>query len=223
MKPRLLILCLLIAPVCTAMELVVRLETLVQESDRIVRGKVISLAYRAGTNEYGDELIYTDVSIRVAEALKGDRSDLLLTVEGGTLNRLSLVLSDSPEFQVGEEVLVFAKKELLTYVPFAHLQSKYTISKDGIVVEKGMYFRNFKKQILEAINKKGYSREDQMLDSDQSPYLTDSFDFALLGYLYFCQPSPQTNEFRFSYQRNPVSLINTKQNVFMLSWRIIYK
>jgi hypothetical protein len=52
------------------LEAPVPLETQARIADRIVRGKVMSLAYRAGTNEYGDQLIFTDVSIRVWAALK---------------------------------------------------------------------------------------------------------------------------------------------------------
>jgi len=153
MRARLIVTVLLVAGFCFAMEVPVSLETLVKDSDRILRGKVVSLSYQAGTNEFGDELIFTNVSIRTIEAFKGDRSDLVLTVEGGTLNGVTLAVSHAPEFRVGEEVLVFAKRELTTFKPPYGSQSKYTISKNGIVVGKGVHFNQFKRELLEAIRK----------------------------------------------------------------------
>ncbi|HEY4492543.1 MAG TPA: hypothetical protein VI958_11135, partial [Acidobacteriota bacterium] len=94
----------LIATFAFALEAPVSLQTLSRDSDRILRGKVMSLSYHQATNEFGDELIYTDVSIRTDEALKGDRTPLALTVEGGTFNGVTLAVSDAPEFSVGEEV-----------------------------------------------------------------------------------------------------------------------
>ncbi len=88
-----------------------------QESDRIVRGKVMSVVYSQETNRYGDELIYTNATIRVAESLKGDRSDLVVKAEGGTINGITLTVSDSAKFRTGEEVLVFVKKDLQDYRP----------------------------------------------------------------------------------------------------------
>src|SRR5688500_8708583 len=94
----------LIGQICLALEAPVSLEALAVQSDRIVRGKVMNLAYSHETNRYGDELIYTYVTVRVSESLKGDRSDLVLKVEGGTHNGVTLSVSDGAVFQNGEEV-----------------------------------------------------------------------------------------------------------------------
>lgn len=146
-----LFLFLMLSNVGLALEDSATLNVVTRESDRIVRGRVKNLVSKPGSNEYGDQLIYTDVYIGVAEALKGERSDLILTVEGGTVNGITLTVSDAPEFVVGEEVLVFAKKDLLSYRPPAGLTSKYTISTGDILRENGVPYGAFKKSILQEI------------------------------------------------------------------------
>jgi hypothetical protein len=151
----LLLITVLLASICYASEGTISLETLAAKSDRIVRGKVRSFSCKASTNEFGDELIYTDVYIGVGEVLKGEKSDLVLTVEGGTVKGVTLTVSDSPEFKAGEEVLVFARRDLLTYRPVAGSWSKYTISDGNRVVEAGTYYSVLKNRILLALRNKG--------------------------------------------------------------------
>jgi hypothetical protein len=141
----------LIATSAFAIEAPVSLQTLSRDSDRIVRGKVTSLQCHPGTNEFGDELIFTEVSIRTDEALKGERTPLLLTVEGGTFNGVTLTVSDAPTFSVGEDVVVFAKKALTTFRPVFGGQSKYTISRDGIIAQKAVHYNELKKQVLQTL------------------------------------------------------------------------
>ena len=140
-----------IATIAFAMEVPVTLEQLTHDSDRIIRGRVMSISSHKGANEFGDELIFTDVVVRADEALKGDRSQLKLTVEGGTVGGVTLAVSDSPQFRVGEEIVIFAKKDVSTFRPTYRSQSKYTVSADGTVHPKGMPYDEFKKKILDAI------------------------------------------------------------------------
>jgi hypothetical protein len=141
----------LIATIAFALEAPVSLQTLTRDSDRIVRGKVMGFSYHQGTNEFGDELIYTNVSIRTDEALKGDRTPLSLIVEGGTFNGVTLTVSDAPTFSVGEEVVVFARQSLTSFRPAYGGQSKYRIGKDGMILRKAVHYNEFKKEILETL------------------------------------------------------------------------
>jgi hypothetical protein len=142
---------MLVGSVSFALEIPLAWEGLAQKSDRIARGRVRSLICKAGTNEFGDQLIYTDVYIGVTDTLKGDRSDFVLTVEGGTLDEISLTVSDAPVFKVGEEVIVFAVKDTLTYRPVAGTFSKYTISEGNRIREADMDYSTFKNGILHTI------------------------------------------------------------------------
>ena len=145
---------LLIGNLMFALEAPVSLTTLADRSDRIVRGKVMRVTCSQGTNEYGDELIYTHASIRVAESLKGDRSDVEVRVEGGTINGLTLLVSDTAEFKTGEEVLVFLKKNATEFRPVGGLSSKYTITSGGKVVQNGRAYSTFRTEILRAVHDK---------------------------------------------------------------------
>jgi hypothetical protein len=54
-------------------------------------------------NEYGDELIVSRVSLQVSEVLRGQPPAIVpLDVEGGTLNGLTLEVSDMPTLQPGD-------------------------------------------------------------------------------------------------------------------------
>lgn len=146
---RVSVLLLLLSSFCFATEFQVPFHTIVQRSDRIVQGRVLSMSCHAGTNQYGDQLIYTDISIRTDQALKGERTNMLLTIEGGTANGITLKVSDVPTFKVGEEVVVFAKKQAAGYLLSFGSQAKYTIKNDGMIRENGMSYRNFTKSIME--------------------------------------------------------------------------
>ena len=146
---------LLITQIASAMEAPVSMQTLAAKSDRIVRGKVVNVSYSQEVNDYGDELIFTNVTIRVSESLKGDRSDLNLKVEGGTIGNIRLDVSDTPEFHTGEEVLVLAKRRLTDYRPFGGLQSKYTILTGGKLQENGLQYSLLRTEILRAVHEGG--------------------------------------------------------------------
>jgi hypothetical protein len=134
-----------------ALEAPISLKDLAEQSDRIVRGRVMKLTYSQQTNSYGDELIYTHATVRVSEALKGDRTDLVVKVEGGTLNGITLTVSDTTPFQTGEEVLVFLKKDVVEYRPLTRFSSKYTISTGGKVLQNGRQYTSFRTDILRAV------------------------------------------------------------------------
>lgn len=72
-------------------------------AERIVHGSVEHLAASFGTNEFGDKLIVTTVTLRVEEALRGgDAGSISFQIEGGTVGELSLNVSDMPALEVGD-------------------------------------------------------------------------------------------------------------------------
>jgi hypothetical protein len=59
-------------------------------------------------NEYGDLLIVSQVQLQVEETLKGTPpGNLWLSVEGGTLNGITLRVSGLPTMAVGERAVFF--------------------------------------------------------------------------------------------------------------------
>ena len=86
-------------------------EQLVEASDAVVSGKVVSV------NSYMTKnmKIYTDVEIEVIDTIKGDineGSSLVFTIIGGETNGFVMVCSEMPKFNEGDEVIVY-----LRYLP----------------------------------------------------------------------------------------------------------
>jgi hypothetical protein len=66
-------------------------------------------------NQYGDQLIVSQVTLNVEERLKGNVAApgrLDMQVEGGTVGNITLRVSDMPSLQAGERAVVF-----LEYTP----------------------------------------------------------------------------------------------------------
>src|SRR5262245_39738266 len=69
----------------------------------IVVATATDIRPRWDVNAAGDRLIFSRISLRVEETLKGTPfGSRLLDVEGGTLNGVTLHVSSLPEFKPGE-------------------------------------------------------------------------------------------------------------------------
>lgn len=96
-------------PVSATLILPQSLDTLTRTSSHVLHGKVLSMESR--WNDEGT-LIVTDVYLDVAEAFKGRiGGPVVLTLHGGRVDDLVLDVVGSPTFQVGEEVLIFARRQ----------------------------------------------------------------------------------------------------------------
>ena len=155
---KLTVLLLLSTGLLYAYQQTLTLDDLVRDSDRIIRGRVEKLTVRTGVNEYGDNLIYTDVSLKTDDSLKGPGGNFILTTEGGQLNDVGLAVSDSPRFRQGEQVVVFAKTAGTKNIPAGGLQSRFTIMSDGYVPEMNMRYGEFKSRILDSIRRGGIKK-----------------------------------------------------------------
>jgi hypothetical protein len=64
------------------------------------------------TNEFGDLLIVSQVQLQVEETLKGDGpGNLWLSVDGGSLNGITLRVSGLPSMAVGDRAVFFVDDE----------------------------------------------------------------------------------------------------------------
>jgi hypothetical protein len=96
---------LLAAPVLATTVQKMELPQLVSASDNIVQGRVESAEARFESNR-----IYTYVSIVVDEPLKGERRRaVLLKQPGGTLGARRTWIAGMPQFNPGDEVIVFLR------------------------------------------------------------------------------------------------------------------
>ena len=85
------------------------LEQLVQRADLIVQGQVQSVY-----SQWDDErhLVFTYISIRVDDPLKGERrQSVLIRQLGGTAGTIQMSVAGVPQFRSGEMAIVFLKRQ----------------------------------------------------------------------------------------------------------------
>jgi hypothetical protein len=81
-------------------------------AERVVVGRVSSIAPQWRENEFGDRLIVSVVRVSVDETLKGASSQSLdVEVEGGTIGALTLRVSDVDAFVPGERAVFYVRRD----------------------------------------------------------------------------------------------------------------
>jgi hypothetical protein len=132
---------LLAGGILLAAQRTLTLEMLCGGAERIVVGEVTGFAVVNDEWPGIGEITFTDVTIRIAERWKGpaDGDTLTVRVPGGTdpVTGLTLTVSETPEFRLGEKVLVFAKD--FHGRPWVHgwSQGKYEIIIERVVGSPG--------------------------------------------------------------------------------------
>lgn len=105
-------------------------------AELVVRGHVVGVRAAFKVNEFGDNLIISTVQVAVDEVYKGKPSGQVeLEVEGGTVGRLTLKVSDQPELAAGEDCVFFLKRNkggVLT--PHLRGQGVLKLDRNGHVV-----------------------------------------------------------------------------------------
>jgi len=81
---------------------------MVQRSDLIIRGKVISTESQWKEDSRGRH-IYTSVTVKILDKIKGNIKDgaFAFEVVGGTVDDIGEVVSGTPVFEIDEEAIVF--------------------------------------------------------------------------------------------------------------------
>ena len=98
---------LLVVPAWATTVIRMDLQTLVQESDSIVQGRVEHVDAQWDDQK---KTIFTYVFVRVHDPLKGDfRPTVLIRQLGGKVGDMNLSIIGMPAFRSGEEVIVFLK------------------------------------------------------------------------------------------------------------------
>jgi hypothetical protein len=100
-------------------------------ADRVVVGRVASVAPEWQVNEFGDQLIVSIVRVTVSETLKGlAASTVDVEVEGGTIGDLTLRVSDQVSFSRGERAVFYLKQNARgAFVP--HLRGQGLLKLDA--------------------------------------------------------------------------------------------
>jgi len=85
------------------------MEQLVQRADRIVQGPVQSVYAQW---DEARRLVFTYISIRVDEPLKGERrQSVLIRQVGGTVGTIQMSIAGVPQFKSGEMAIIFLKRQ----------------------------------------------------------------------------------------------------------------
>lgn len=80
-------------------------------SERVVVGRVTSVSPVWQTNQFGDRLIVSIVSVAVDETLRGPVQQTVdVEIEGGTIGELTLHVSDLESFAPGDRGVFFLRR-----------------------------------------------------------------------------------------------------------------
>ena len=102
-------------------------DALIEDADAIVLGVVTAIQ---GGYDPRRATVVTDITVRLAEVLKGARAGDTLTVRqlGGSVGDLHAWVAGSPRFTLGEKVLLFLRADQAGQLHVAHLyQGKFTV------------------------------------------------------------------------------------------------
>ncbi len=119
------------------------LSELTDASQTIVHGHVVSLVPHW---DEGRRTIKTTVTVEPVQYLKGEPTGgpVVFEMPGGVVGEIGLVASDVPEFEVGEEVVLFLRPEYFRLVGWH--QGKLDVE-DGVVMGADMKIQEFRSHI----------------------------------------------------------------------------
>ena len=103
-------------------------------ADQVVVGIVVEVDPVFRENEFGDQLIVTLTTVAVEETLKGPASltTVEVEVEGGTIDGLSLAVSDVEPVALGERaVFMLTRRVSGAYVPYLRGQGLLRLDASG--------------------------------------------------------------------------------------------
>ena len=111
------------------------LDRLVNESTDIVTGKVTQKESKWNEDK---TIIFTEVTVKVTEAIKGqDKESLIVQYPGGQITGsdgkgIGMGRSDQPRFQVGENIMLFLHKDETkqAFKVTGQFQGKFDLAKD---------------------------------------------------------------------------------------------
>jgi hypothetical protein len=131
------------------------LRDLVTGADWIVVGKVETMESR--WNDARD-YIYTYVTLSVSDYWKNPLSQPMLTIQipGGTVEDISQRVTDTPDFRVGETVILFLFNQDGERWVYGWEKGKFTIE-NGQVLESGIPLEAFKQQVID-LQKQGVQK-----------------------------------------------------------------
>jgi hypothetical protein len=121
------------------------LADLTDASEAVVYGRVLSLSPHW---DAAHEMIYTTVTVQPLAYMKGDLGSDPVEFEmpGGQVDDITLAVSDVPQFEIGEEAVLFLRQEFFRVVGWC--QGKWRVE-NGMVFGTDMTVEQFGSRVME--------------------------------------------------------------------------
>ena len=136
----LLVTCLTAASVSASVDPPLDLVNRTRGATKVILATVVDAEAEFGENEYGDQLILTQVTLEVNDTMKGaHEAGVVVTIEGGTIGDLTLDVSDMPKMTKGQRAVLFLTNTPSgTYVPYRRGSSVMEVDADDNVTGTGL-------------------------------------------------------------------------------------
>lgn len=130
------------------------LSSLGKSAELIALGSVTIVRSQFATNEFGDQIVTSEVLFSVKESLKS-KTPSVLTIKtvGGTVGDVTLQSSSEAFFKQGEVALVFLEGGPEVFSVVGGARGKFTIDNKGIVVELGSPWTAVRATILKSLGR----------------------------------------------------------------------
>lgn len=123
-----------------------------RSADRVVVGRAASVAPVWQVNDYGDRLIVSIVRVTIEETLKGPTASTIdVEIEGGTIDGLTLHVSDQVPLAPGERaVLYLGRTPRGTFVPHLRGQSLLKLDASNRVEGSALTVADIRRELVAA-------------------------------------------------------------------------
>lgn len=122
-------------------------------AERVVVGRVASVAPAWRTNDFGDRLIVSTVHVVVEETLKGTAQPSVdVEVEGGTIGTLTLRVSDLAEFVPGDRAVFYLERNRRgALVPHRRDLGLQRLDARGLARENGATLEDIRREVRASV------------------------------------------------------------------------
>ncbi len=127
------------------------LKALIQQADLILIGLAETVSSQYSTNQYNDQLIVSNVSIKPEEVLKGEMTGgnlIMQNLLGGTVGDISMAADGSLFFRQGQQVVLFMEAGSNGPEVIDDELGKFDVDNAGQVPELGISLAQFRSDIL---------------------------------------------------------------------------
>ena len=121
-------------------------------SDRVVVGRAASIVPVWQTNDHGDRLIVSIVRVAIEETLKGPTTSTIdVEIEGGTIDGLTLHVSDQEPFAPGERGVFYLRRTPRgTFIPHLRGQSLLKVDASNRVEGSALTIADIRRELAAA-------------------------------------------------------------------------